>query len=98
MITTPASAPSSLPTPRPGVGPDCAVALLIAIFPANIYLFQHQEILPAPPILHLLRLPLQGLLILWAFAYTRGPRELPSATDRIQAGDPETGPAGRHNR
>ena len=47
------------------------IALLIAIFPANIYLFQHQEILPAPPILHLLRLPLQGVLILWAFAYTR---------------------------
>ena len=47
------------------------IALLIAVFPANIYLFQHQEILPAPPILHLLRLPFQAVLILWAFAYTR---------------------------
>ena len=47
------------------------IALLIAIFPANIYLYQHQEILPASPTLHLLRLPLQGVLILWAWAYTR---------------------------
>jgi uncharacterized membrane protein len=34
-------------------------------------LYQHQEILPASPTLHLLRLPLQGVLILWAWAYTR---------------------------
>jgi uncharacterized membrane protein len=47
------------------------IALLIAIFPANIYLYEHQEILPASPTLHLLRLPLQGVLILWAWAYTR---------------------------
>ncbi len=47
------------------------IALLIAIFPANIYLYQHQEILRAPPLLHLLRLPLQGVLIWWAWIYTR---------------------------
>ncbi len=47
------------------------IALLIAIFPANIYLYQHQELLAAPPVLHFIRLPLQGVLILWAFAYTR---------------------------
>jgi uncharacterized membrane protein len=47
------------------------IALLIAIFPANIYVYQHQEILPASPLFHLLRLPLQGLLILWAWVYTR---------------------------
>lgn len=46
-------------------------ALLIAVFPANIYLFQHQEILPAPPLVHLLRLPLQGVFLLWAFWHTR---------------------------
>src|SRR5450755_798263 len=34
------------------------IALLIAVFPANIYLYQHQEILPAPEFVHLLRLPL----------------------------------------
>jgi uncharacterized membrane protein len=47
------------------------IALLIAIFPANIYLYQHQEILPGPPLLHLLRLPLQGVLIWWAWLYAR---------------------------
>lgn len=47
------------------------IALLIAVFPANIYLYQHQDILPASPILHLLRLPLQGVFILWAYWHTR---------------------------
>jgi uncharacterized membrane protein len=47
------------------------IALLIAIFPANIYLYQHQEILPGPPLFHLLRLPLQGVLIWWAWIYTK---------------------------
>ncbi|MCO8123963.1 hypothetical protein NHH03_19620 [Stieleria sp. TO1_6] len=47
------------------------IALLIAVFPANIYLYQHQDILPASPTIHLLRLPLQGVLILWAFWHTR---------------------------
>ena len=47
------------------------VALLIAVFPANLYLFQHQDILPASPIIHLLRLPLQGVFILWAYWHTR---------------------------
>jgi len=46
------------------------IALLIAVFPANVHLYLHQEILPAPPILHLLRLPLQVLLILWAYSFT----------------------------
>ena len=47
------------------------IALLIAVFPANFYLFQHQDILPAPPLVHLLRLPLQGFFILWAWWHTR---------------------------
>ena len=47
------------------------IALLIAVFPANVYLYQHQEILPAPPAIHLLRLPLQGAFVLWAFWHTR---------------------------
>jgi len=36
------------------------IALLVAVFPANIYLYQNQEILPASPTIHLLRLPLLG--------------------------------------
>lgn len=47
------------------------VALLIAVFPANIYLFQNQELMPASSVVHFLRLPLQGVLILWACWHTR---------------------------
>lgn len=46
-------------------------ALLIAVFPANIYLYQHQELLPASPLVHFLRLPLQAVFLLWAFWHTR---------------------------
>jgi uncharacterized membrane protein len=46
------------------------MALLIAVFPANVHLFQHQEILPAHPVVHLVRLPLQAVFILWAFWHT----------------------------
>jgi len=47
------------------------IALLIAVFPANIYVFQHQEIVPASSLAHLIRLLLQGVLILWAYWHTR---------------------------
>lgn len=53
--------------------------LLIAVFPANIYVYQHQELVPASPLMHLLRLPLQAVLILWAFWYTRPDRQRPRA-------------------
>ena len=53
------------------------VALLIAVFPANLYVFQHQDILPAPPIVHLLRLPLQGVFVLWAYWHTRPAEKKP---------------------
>ncbi|MGA2706464.1 MAG: MauE/DoxX family redox-associated membrane protein [Isosphaeraceae bacterium] len=47
------------------------IALLIAVFPANVHVYQHQELFPLPWFVHLLRLPMQGVLILWAFAYTK---------------------------
>lgn len=47
------------------------IALLIAVFPANIYLYQHQEILPASPVVHFLRLPLQAVLIAMAYSQTK---------------------------
>lgn len=47
------------------------IALLIAVFPANIYLFQNQDLMPASPLVHFLRLPLQGVFILWAYWHTR---------------------------
>jgi uncharacterized membrane protein len=50
------------------------ILLLIAVFPANIYVYQNQDLIPGSPIFHLLRLPAQGVLILWAYWYTRPER------------------------
>ncbi|MEP6947436.1 MAG: DoxX family membrane protein [Acidobacteriota bacterium] len=48
------------------------IALLIAVFPANVHMAANPELYPDLPIAALyIRLPLQGLLILWAFWYTR---------------------------
>src|SRR3954462_614756 len=47
------------------------IALLIAVFPANIYLYEHQELVPGSLTLHLLRLPIQAVFILWAYWHTR---------------------------
>jgi uncharacterized membrane protein len=54
------------------------ILLLIGVFPANIYVYQHQEIIPASPLFHLLRLPLQAVLIAWAFWYTRPEKTRPA--------------------
>lgn len=54
------------------LGGYLAIALLVAVFPANIYLFMHQELIPDVPfIAHLLRLPLQAVFIAWAWWSTR---------------------------
>ncbi len=47
------------------------IALLVAVFPANVFMYQHAEDFPLSPTLLLLRLPLQGVLIHLAYAYTR---------------------------
>ncbi len=48
------------------------IALLVAVFPANIYVYQNRESFPQlPSFAHLLRLPMQAVLILWAYVYTR---------------------------
>lgn len=47
------------------------IALLIAVFPANIHVYQNQHLLPAPSLVHILRLPLQAVFIVWAFWHTR---------------------------
>ncbi|MEO8480373.1 MAG: MauE/DoxX family redox-associated membrane protein [Gemmatimonadota bacterium] len=48
------------------------IALLIAVFPANINMAVHPEIYPQAPVWALwLRLPLQGLLIWWVYQYTK---------------------------
>ena len=48
------------------------MALLVAIFPANVHMAVHAELYPSvPPLLLWLRLPLQGVLVAWAHRYTR---------------------------
>ncbi|HMB49513.1 MAG TPA: DoxX family protein [Natronoarchaeum rubrum] len=54
------------------------VALLVAIFPANVYMATHGVVIDGLPgggdpsaIVRWGRLPLQGVLILWALWYTR---------------------------
>lgn len=48
------------------------ILLLIAVFPANLHMALHPELFPEYSHLALLiRLPLQGVLIAWAFWYTR---------------------------
>ncbi len=49
------------------------IALLIAVFPANVFMFQHAGRFPGSPVIYLIRLPIQGLLIWWAYQYARRP-------------------------
>jgi len=49
------------------------IALLIAVFPANVHMALHPELYPWASALGLwLRLSLQGVLIAWAYWFTRG--------------------------
>ena len=48
------------------------ILLLIAVFPANLHMALHPEQFPTLPKVTLwLRLPLQGVLMAWAYWYTR---------------------------
>ena len=50
------------------------IALLIAVFPANIYLAMNPHLMPnASPTTHLMRLPFQLVFIAWAWWFTRPP-------------------------
>jgi uncharacterized membrane protein len=62
------------------------ILLLVAIFPANIYMAQHAELFPWTTRKALLiRLPLQLVFIVWAYWFTRPERD---AQPGEQAGDP----------
>ncbi|MEZ4750917.1 MAG: DoxX family protein [Bdellovibrionota bacterium] len=51
------------------------IALLVAVFPANIYMYQHPELFPdVSPNALFWRLPIQFLLIAWAYVYTKPTR------------------------
>ena len=48
------------------------IALLVAVFPANVHMALHPELFPSiPPVALWVRLPVQGLLIAWAWWFTR---------------------------
>ena len=48
------------------------VAMLLAIVPANLHMALHPGLFPQfPPIALWLRLPVQGLLVAWAYHYAR---------------------------
>lgn len=52
------------------------IALLIAVMPANVWMVQHPERYPPIPLWLLwARLPLQLVLIWWAWLYTKRERE-----------------------
>ncbi|MFD2601163.1 DoxX family protein [Flavobacterium suzhouense] len=47
------------------------IALLIAIFPANVYMYTNEKAaMGLPKWVRLIRLPIQLVLIYWAFLYT----------------------------
>ena len=48
------------------------IALLIAVFPANVQMAAHPELYPKIPVAALwARLPLQAVFMAWAYVYTR---------------------------
>jgi uncharacterized membrane protein len=48
------------------------IALLIAVFPANLHMAMNPELYPnISPVVLWARLPLQGLLIAWAYWFTK---------------------------
>lgn len=51
------------------------IGLLVGVFPANLHMATHPELYQSiSPVALWLRLPVQGLLIAWAYWYTRQPR------------------------
>jgi uncharacterized membrane protein len=58
------------------------VALLVAVFPANVRMVLNPQLFPEIPHAVLwLRLPLQAVLIAWAYLLTRGRRESDGRAD-----------------
>ncbi|MFC6592821.1 MauE/DoxX family redox-associated membrane protein [Deinococcus lacus] len=58
--------PATRPLARTGL-----IALLVAVFPANIYMAQHHRRFPLPRWALLARLPFQPLLAWWVYRFGR---------------------------
>ncbi len=70
------------------------IALLVAVFPANVHMVVHADEFPAVPFWALvLRLPLQGLLIAWVWWATVRPSAKPGRSVRE---DQRSAPGRRH--
>lgn len=52
------------------------IALLITVFPANVYMALNWQLWGESPLPLIIRLPFQPLLIWWAWQYTGKPREM----------------------
>ena len=51
------------------------IALLVAVFPANVQMALNPQLFPElPPLALWLRLPLQALLVAWAYSWTKDER------------------------
>lgn len=67
------------------------ISLFIAVFPANIYMTLHNiqvEGIPHSQLLYIARLPLQAVLIAWAYWYTRKPETQLGASEVAQKAEP----------
>lgn len=52
------------------------IALLVAVFPANLHMAFNPQLFPdLSPVALWLRLPLQGLLIAWVYSFTRDDKD-----------------------
>ena len=63
------------------------ISLFIGVFPANIYMTLHNikiDGIPHNQTLYWLRLPLQAVLIAWAYWYTRQPEAQPPASEVVK--------------
>jgi uncharacterized membrane protein len=63
----------------------CLISLFIAVYPANIYMTLHNikiDGIPQNPALYWGRLPLQAVLIAWAYWYTAKPKDLPEPVNK----------------
>jgi uncharacterized membrane protein len=68
------------------------IALLVAVFPANLQMALQPEMFPGiPPLALWLRLPLQAVFILWAYSLTRGHRATDGRAAERRAADSHHG-------
>lgn len=64
-----------------------SIALLVAVFPANVNMALHPEQFPDLPVAGLyIRLPIQGLLVAWAWWCTRPAQAFPGAEEAVSGG------------